>query len=65
MYQLDHRETCIPACTEHDFWAIRHSQPVKVDRLVSYPPVFFSSNVTLSIMVSLIILSETITHSSI
>ena len=41
MYQLDHRETCIPACTEHDFWAIRHSQPVKVDRLVSYPPVFF------------------------
>ena len=27
-------------CAEQDFWAIRRSQPIQVDRLVSYPLVF-------------------------
>ena len=35
-----YRETCAPACSERDFWAVRCSQPFQVDRLVSYPLVF-------------------------
>ena len=34
------RETCTKACTECYFWVICHSQPVQVDKLVSYPLVF-------------------------
>ena len=30
-----------PPCTERDFWAIRRSQPVQVDRLVSCPLFLF------------------------
>ena len=30
----------VPIHAERNFWAIRHSQPIQVDRLVSYPLVF-------------------------
>ena len=44
-YRLHYRETCTPTFAEHDIWAIRRSQPVQVDQLVSYPLVFHSSKV--------------------
>ena len=37
---LYYRETCAPTFAEQDFWAIRRSQPVQVDWLVSYPLIF-------------------------
>ena len=40
LYCLHYRETCAPTCAEHNFWAIRGSQPVQGDWLVSYPLVF-------------------------
>ena len=39
-YHLHNIDTCAPACTEYDFWAICWGWPVRVDRLVSYPLVF-------------------------
>ena len=39
-YRLHYRETSAPSCAEHNFWAICHSQLVRVDWLVSYPLVF-------------------------
>ena len=42
-YRLNCRETCTLTYAEYHFWAIRHSQPVEVDRLVSYPLVSYSS----------------------
>ena len=39
-YCLHYRETCAPTCAEHNFWPIRHSQPIQVDRMISYPLVF-------------------------
>ena len=41
-HRLYYRETCKPACAEHNFWAIRRSQPVQVDQLY---PLFVSSEV--------------------
>ena len=40
LYRLHYRQTCAPACTEHDLLVIRRSQVIQVDRLVSYPLVF-------------------------
>ena len=37
---LQYRETCSIICPEHYFWAIRSSQLVQVDQLLSYPLVF-------------------------
>ena len=40
LYRLHCSETCAARCTEGDFSAIRRSQSVQVDWLVSYPLVF-------------------------
>ena len=40
LYCLHYWETCSPASTEHNCWALSRNQPVQVDRLISYPLVF-------------------------